>query len=66
MWCDQYWNKNVRLRSLGHNGKVKFIKRMLKKILDEYKEVFEKIDSKRKFFIKQVKSRILPWLRDRY
>ena len=39
---------------------------MLRKILDEYKEVFEKIDKKRKDFIKLVKTTVLPSLREIY
>ncbi len=37
VWSEKYVNKNARLRHLGTNAKIKFIKRMLKKILDEYK-----------------------------
>ena len=39
---------------------------MLKKVLDEYKEVFENIDKKRKNFIKLVKTKVLPSLREIY
>lgn len=65
-WCSQHYNKNVRLRQLGHDGEIELIKRMLRKIVDEYKVVFNKIDEKCKFFIKLVQKNVLKKLSELY
>ncbi len=51
VWNKNNSNRNVNLNDLGHNGRIKLIKAMFKKILEEYKTIFDKIDEKRKHFI---------------